>query len=336
MTEAQADVVPGDTRNPPSSFTAVWKKLTNFWQEIKVTSSEEVILAQTTVTNKAPDIRKEDDASQLSLVSSSQDALDSSLNTQSILQKVSSNQNLIPHKAYYDVRVEKNESDDVSEVQGALTIEIREKDAGWLLTEEATIFVYYTDKTDEKLESTMSCWESNDGLSYNFYFQTIRNGEVDQFIQGKAQKPTKDGAVLVELLSPEEKTIHLHPGVLFPLEYRKNLINAALNKKRNYTARIFDGGDLNLHAQEASSHISIPKTVNFSFNNQDHLFAPKVCYDVSMAFFPEQQTSDMTPEYVINETLFDQGGVSASRTLNYGDLLIKATLRDITVYQSSN
>lgn len=296
----------------PSQVEQAFQRLFTFWKEIKVSNTPTETKTQLEPLT-APYAKKEPSTPVVEL--SPQKDIE-----------------LLFHKATYTIELEKNNSEDVEQVNGFLTIELREEGNHYILEEKSSLFVYYTDSSKEKIESRMICKESKDSLQYDFHFTVNRDGVDEQIIEGSASRPTKDGPISVYFMSPLIETTVLPAGVIFPLAHKKKIMQAVRNGAHVLSEKVFDGGNNNPGAQEIITYMASSVDNSFTFLQHDTPFSPKKCFKCKMSFYSGEQSSDMEPDYKIDETFFDEGGVTASRTLNYGDLLITATLTDIVIY----
>ncbi len=84
-------------------------------------------------------------------------------------------------------------------------------------------------------------WESKDGLHYRFRVRSTRDGVVSEEIDGVANLDGQGKGGLVKYTLPEQKTMKLPKGTLFPTEHTIRLIENAQHGEHIVERLLFDG-----------------------------------------------------------------------------------------------
>lgn len=236
-----------------------------------------------------------------------------------------------PHRALYSLTLDstKNASG-VAGASGAMYYEWGEACDGWTVDQRFRLRLVYAEEGAVEINSTLLTWESKDGLKYSFNEKRLRNGDVEDDIHGEAHLdgPGKGGVATFE--KPQETTMTLAPGVLFPTAHTLVLIQHAQAGDQFLARKVFDGASVD-NAGEITAVIGPqlqpdphgPKPL-------DNPLLQRPSWRVSLAFFSADsgKSDSDTPDYQLSMRLLDNG-VSQDMSLDYGDYVLKAKLDDI-------
>jgi len=236
-----------------------------------------------------------------------------------------------PHRALYILSLESAKaSSGVAGASGGMYYEWGETCDGWTVEQRFRLRLLYSEEGAVDMNSTLVTWESKDGLRYRFNERRLRNGEVEDDIHGEAHLDGKGKGGLAEFERPEQSTLKLPEGTLFPTEHTLVLIDRALAGDQFVSRKVFDGA-----AVENAGQITavIGPQLKPDPNPQKPLDNPllqRPSWRVSLAFFPaDAGNSDSdTPDYELRMRLLDNG-VSQDMSLDYGDYVLRAKLDEI-------
>lgn len=231
------------------------------------------------------------------------------------------------HRAAYSLSLGSGKSSGISGLEGAMYIDWQEVCEGWTINQRMRFQIY--DESGEAIDNdiSFSSWEAKDGLSYRFTLRSIRNGEIAEELRGRAdlKGPGKPGSAV--FTEPEEETIELPAGTLFPTAHSIKLIQAALAGEKQFSRPVFDGATLD-GALEINALLlrrlppQKPKDPEIAAD-----LANRQSWQVRMAFFkPEVQTGE--PEYETSMHLADNG-VGLGFLFDYRDFSIQAKLQKL-------
>ncbi len=236
-----------------------------------------------------------------------------------------------PHRALYSLTLDntKNASG-VAAASGAMYYEWGETCDGWTVDQRFRLRLVYSEEGAVAVNSSLLTWELKDGLRYKFNERRLRNGDVEDDIHGEAHLDGKDKGGVAQFDKPQQKTLTLAPGVLFPTAHTLVLIQHAQAGDTFLSRKVFDGAAVE-NAGEISAVIGpVLKPDPHAPKPLDNPLLQRPSWRVSLAFFPANSSkSDAdTPDYQLTMRLLDNG-VSQDMSLDYGDYVLKAKLDDI-------
>jgi hypothetical protein len=191
--------------------------------------------------------------------------------------------------------------------------------------------MHYAEDEDVDLVSNFVTWESKDGQHYRFFQRKLKNGEVDEEVRGEATLDGADKGGKVEFTKPNQETLELAPGVVFPTAHTILLIERAASGEAFVAKKMFDGSS-NENAVDVTAVIGAPidATTGAADEPVKSPLLSRPSWRMRLAFFPADATQgeDDKPDYELGMRLLDNG-VSRDMVLDYGDFAIKATLDKI-------
>jgi EipB-like len=229
-----------------------------------------------------------------------------------------------PHRASYTLSLGGSKtSSGVVDLDGAMYIEWQEVCDGWTINQRMRFQL--TDSDGERTDNDInfSSWEAKDGLSYRFTLRSLRDGEVDETLRGRAVLDGKGKGGKAIFAEPEGLEIDLPPGTLFPTEHTLTLIRLA-EKGENQVARmVFDGATRD-GALEVNAIIGAKTPETGAPPRIAAAVGARPAWHVRMAFF---KTDDRNgePEYETGLRLQDNG-VGRDYTFEYPEFAIKSKL----------
>ncbi len=238
---------------------------------------------------------------------------------------------IAPHRALYSLTLDSAKaSGGVAGASGGMYYEWGETCDGWTVEQRFRLRLLYSEEGAVDVNSTLVTWESKDGLRYRFNERRLRNGDVEEDIHGESHLdgPDKGGAAAFE--KPEQSTLTLAPGVLFPTAHTLVLIERALAGDQFVSRKVFDGAAVENAGQitavigpQLKPDPNAPKPL-------DNPLLQRPSWHISLAFFPaDAGSSDSdTPDYELRMRLLDNG-VSQDMSLDYGDYVLRAKLDEI-------
>ncbi|HEY1260677.1 MAG TPA: cell envelope integrity EipB family protein [Stellaceae bacterium] len=233
---------------------------------------------------------------------------------------------IAPHRALYTMTLGSARTDSgIVDARGTMDYEWGETCDGWTVEQRYRLRMRYADARDVDIASSFVTWESKDGLRYRFNQKETRNGEVDQEIRGEAQLDGRGKGGVAEFSKPQQQTMKLAPGVLFPSAHTILLIDKA-RAGENFISRLVFDGAADENAVQVSAVIGgkVPPDPALS------QFGPLVerpGWRIRLAFFPADPNAE-EPDYELGMRLLDDG-VSRDMVIDYGDYSIRAKLDDI-------
>jgi hypothetical protein len=232
---------------------------------------------------------------------------------------------IAPHRASYTLSLggSNSSASGVMDIDGAMYIEWQEVCDGWTINQRMRFQMTDSDGDRTDNDINFSSWEAKDGLSYQFTLRSLRDGEVDENLRGRAYLDGKGKSGKAIFAEPKGLEIDLPPGTLFPTEHTLVLIRAAEKGIQQVSRLVFDGasrdGALEVNAiigpkaPEAAAEPRIARSVG------EH-----PSWRVRMAFFKsDDQTGE--PAYETGLRLQDNG-VGRDYSFEYPEFAIKSKL----------
>lgn len=228
-----------------------------------------------------------------------------------------------PHRAIYDlVLAQAKPSSGITDAKGSMLVEWADSCDGWTIDQRYHLSVSGEEPEDSQIAVSYSTWESKDGLSYRFFIRKLRDGDMTEQTRGRSKLtgPGEGGEAV--FTQPEANTIDLPRGVMFPTDHALLLIGAAERGERFVGRKVFDGGEVD-GATEVTAVIGRPTAPAADAKP----LLKRRGWPMRLAFYrPESSGSE--PDYEVGMKMLDNG-VAESMTLDYGDLVVRARLREI-------
>jgi EipB-like len=178
-------------------------------------------------------------------------------------------------------------------------------------------------------------WEGADAKSFKFTSQNFVDENLVDSVDGRAERePTKTA---VALQKPQQKSLSLAAGVVFPTEHMVRVINAARAGQAVLSFPVYDGsetGDKVFDTLTVIGHEIKP-------GERDHDDAaaaePKLAsvarWPVTVSYFESGKKDDateQTPAYAISFELY-ANGISRALALDYNNFVINGKLASLEI-----
>ena len=152
---------------------------------------------------------------------------------------------LLSHRATYDMNLASSEQGSgVVGAHGTMTYEFTDSCDGWVTDNRFAVTYAYAEGAQVVSTTEFITWESKDGLKYRFRMRSTRDGEISEDIEGTAQLKSRGEAGLARFTRPEEASIPLPKGTVFPTEHTRHLMDGAAKGATNVRRVVFDGSDV--------------------------------------------------------------------------------------------
>ncbi|MEQ9520139.1 MAG: cell envelope integrity EipB family protein [Parvibaculum sp.] len=236
---------------------------------------------------------------------------------------------LASHRAVYDLELERSKSSaDIGGLSGRMVLEwVGTSCEGYTLNQRLVTQVADTDGGVAVRDLRLTTWESGDGDEFRFELQQFLNGALAETISGEATRDGSDtGAVFTQ---PQNTKLALPQSVIFPSEFLRGLVSAALAGRSLETAQVFEGAETDRFF-EVSSFIGKERTgtgdVQDLPGDGKELVGARA-WSVQVSYFNGEDLQGL-PEYQVSYQMF-ANGVSSDMLLDYGDLVIKGRLVEL-------
>lgn len=240
---------------------------------------------------------------------------------------------LASHEADYTMGLQSVRlSGGVVGVSGVMSYRFADSCDGWTVENKTALNFSYSDGNPVATTWDFVTWESKDGQRYRFRVHSTRNGAVDQDITGTARLDGRGKGGTAIYTQPENKTIRLPEGTIFPTEHTIRLLEAASGGKHFVARVVFDGTDdsgaFDVDAvvgrgQAANSNIS--PAISKPSVNAVLLSGPS--WPFHIAFF-SQGSKDALPDYEVGLRYY-LNGVADEMVQSFGTFSLKGTLEKL-------
>ena len=233
-----------------------------------------------------------------------------------------------PHRALYTLSLESAKPQSrVVGADGSLGYEWGESCDGWTIEQRYKLSLHNEDDPPVEINSSFVTWESKDGLSYRFNERKTQNGQADDEIRGTASLKSAGGPGTAVFEKPKAQNFDLPAGTLFPTAHTLLLIKKGHGGENFLSAEVFDGSTF-----DGATLISavLGPTQPLSTPSDSPVSSPlllRPSWQVRLAFFPDAN-QEAQPDYELGMRLL-ANGVSSSMVIDYGDYVIRATLKQI-------
>jgi hypothetical protein len=236
---------------------------------------------------------------------------------------------LAPHKAIYALKVATiAPASNVAEVSGAIYYEFGETCTAWTVHHKFRLAIVRESRPEVETLTDFTSTESKDGLHFRFRSTTRTNGQVSDRVQGYASLDSVGGPGRVVLTAPEQRRTPLPPGTVFPTYHSLLVIDAAQSGRRQFWKTVFDASD-----QDRYSGVNVV-ILGPAATPTDPVAGPAARalvdapgWRARVSYF-DAKRADADPSYELTLRL-NANGVTPGMTLNYGQFVLKATLRAI-------
>jgi len=241
---------------------------------------------------------------------------------------------LASHAAIYSMSLASaNLSGGVTGASGKMDYQFADACDGWVVKNKTDLTFSYNEGAPVVTSWDLLTWESKDGLHYRFRVHSLRDGELSEEIEGRADLdgPGKGGVVKYSL--PEERMIRLPRGTLFPTDHTIRLLEAARKGEHFVNWPLFDGSgtegpyDVGVSIGRevtANSNVS-PENAN---QNVDAALLSAQSWRMQMAFFLKDG-NDATPDYESAMRMY-QNGVADEVLQSFGNFSLRGVLDKLT------
>lgn len=236
---------------------------------------------------------------------------------------------LAPHKALYEVSmIDSKSGTQLVNVSGKMLYEWQPSCEGWVSNHRFNLTYEYADSPPHEVVSDFSNFERFDGSHLNFTSQRRKQGAVYEEIRGHAEKTpdTDTGSAVYKL--PRGLVFDLPSSTFFPVGHTLEVLKAAQDGKRFFSATIFDGSDEE-GPVEVNAFIGKEKPVDSELlkgkeSSIEKDLIAQSAHQVRLAFFPLNK-GGTEPEYEMS-LLFQKNGIITDMVVEYDDFSVRQEL----------
>jgi hypothetical protein len=226
------------------------------------------------------------------------------------------------HRAIYELHLENSRSGDITQASGTMAYEVQDVCDGWATRQRLQMTVTNRDGQDVEMLSDYTTWESKDGLKLRFRTRQTTDQAVTSDLAGEANLAGTGKPGSAHFTSPEDKSVPLPAGTLFPMMHTVALLHGAAAGKKFLALPLFDGTSSN-GAQDSSIVVTQwggPRPVKWRPlanlpNGRFHI-----------AFF-SRDPENMEPDYEVSLRYW-ANGVADDLDMDFGDFVMAGKLAE--------
>lgn len=236
---------------------------------------------------------------------------------------------LASHRAVYDLELERvKSSTDIGGLSGRMVLEWAGTVCeGYTLNQRLVTQVADTDGGVIVRDLRLTSWESSDGDTFRFELQQFMNGTLAETISGEA---SRDGAASgANFSQPPNAKLALPESIIFPSEFVRGLVSAAVAGRTLETDQVFEGAEADRYF-EVSSFIGKEREPSgdvLALTGDGKRLVDMRAWPVQISYFNVDDNQGL-PDYQVSYQLFEDG-VSSDMLLDYGDLVIQGKLVEL-------
>lgn len=239
----------------------------------------------------------------------------------------------VPHRAVYDITLARAATGSgIAELTGRMVYQL----SGGACSGYTQQMRFVTRIRDQEgglqvNDLRTSSWEADQGKRLKFSLDQYHNDELAEAIAGDAGRQGANGArVQVKLQKPDNKSLTLKPGVVFPMQHSKGLMRAAQSGRRVHSAQLFDGSEKGERVYFTSAIIGDslrgaalgPRFVS----GPGRALSDVQGWPISIGYFdPTSGDGDDLPSYELSFVFFENG-VSSRLRIDYGEFAVNGEL----------
>ena len=244
---------------------------------------------------------------------------------------------LVPHRAIYDLSLGATRSNaQVAGVRGRILYDFDGNTCQGYSLEFRQ--VSELDTGEGKVSTTdlrSTTWEGADAKSFKFTSQNFIDENLVDSVDGHAEREASKTAVALE--KPQQKSLSLAAGVVFPTEHMVRAINAAHVGQSVLSFPVYDGSETGDKVYDTLTVIG--HQIGPGERNHDDAAASEAKlaevprWPVTVSYFERGKAADsseQTPAYAISFELY-ANGISRALALDYNNFVITGKLASLEI-----
>jgi hypothetical protein len=241
-----------------------------------------------------------------------------------VSNKITFAADLLSHKAFYLLNIKKIDiKSSLKGGKGQSILEMKKVCNGWDVNEDYVLVYELANKKNAKSFSSYKTYENLDGSQHSFQVNEKSDFNGENSFEGYVQK--FKNKIIGLLINKNTKKLSFDNDILFPIEHLKLLINAAKNKEKNFTSKVFFGSNEEKLIKIVSAFIGKKR---ISKLNKNVSSLKQNIWPIKLAFY-NIDTKQSKPDYEIKLEI-DEDGIIHYYETDYGDFVIEANLEKLS------
>jgi hypothetical protein len=233
---------------------------------------------------------------------------------------------VIPHHAVYELSLKSGGHSEVSDVTGTIEYDWEDACDGWAVGYRMDMTFLYQTGNEMQFGMNVASWESKDGRRYRFFVKRLEGDQVTEEFRGEAELSAPGGPGTANYTLPEEKTLQLPAGTLFPTAHSLRILDIVNQGQKFFWANFFDGSDGN-GVLGVNTVVTDRKDSDAAVGKAWPLLAGTAYSNVQLAFFPSSDESAL-PESEQQLLMFDNG-ITSELVFDYGSFTVAGKLKEL-------
>ncbi len=233
------------------------------------------------------------------------------------------------HRAVYAMSLASTaKRSEVVAAEGRMVYRFAHSCDGWTVENRTELRLGYEGGRDVNTRWTFTSWESLDGLQFHFHARYEQDGQTIERLDGEARLEGRDQRGKARFTRPEERSIDLPAGAVFPTEHVRLMIDAAERGTKTLAKVVFDGASVDNPYYVYGVFGPLPAAAAEALAAAAGL--PLVpSWWTRMAFFPAGG-SDPTPEFEISAD-YRSDGIADHVVQHFREFALSLRLRELEV-----
>ncbi len=247
---------------------------------------------------------------------------------------------LVPHRAIYDLSLGATRGNSqVAGVRGRILYDFGGSACQGYSLEFRQ--VSELDSGEGRVSTTdlrSTTWEGADAKSFKFASQNFVDQNLVDTVDGHAEREATKTAVALE--KPQQKSLSLAAGVVFPTEHMVRVIKAARAGERVLSFPVYDGSETGDKVFDTltviGGEIAPGERNHDDAAGADSKLASVPRWPVTVSYFERgktQDSSEQTPAYAISFELY-ANGISRALALDYNNFVIDGKLSSLDIKEA--
>jgi hypothetical protein len=233
---------------------------------------------------------------------------------------------VIPHHAVYELSLKSGAHSEVSDVSGTIVFDWEDACDGWAVSYRMDMTFLYQTGTEIAFGMNVASWESKDGKRYRFFVKRLQGDQVTDEYRGDAELSAPGGPGIAHYSLPEEKTLELPAGTLFPTAHSLRVLEMMAHGDKFFWATFFDGSDGN-GALGVNAIVTDRRDSAAAAGKLWPLLAGSRFSNVQMAFFKSGDETAL-PDSEQQLLMYDNG-ITGELIFDYGDFSVAGKLKEL-------
>jgi hypothetical protein len=246
---------------------------------------------------------------------------------------------LAPHRAFYTLEAARvDDGSGFSQINGKLAYEITGSDCeGYAVSYRIANRYVQSEGQSQVTDTQLTSYESGDGLELDLRQKQFTNAALENENTIKVRKPKQGAAGAGEMTGGTgEKKFETDAKAVFPTEFQKYLVDAAMRGESRYDTLVYEGSD-NEKAMRAISFIGAKKSADMlkdaASNESVKGFGKMSFWPVTVSYYAIDAKGDEPPFYQATFNMLENG-ISTDLLLDYGPYALAGRLSKLEVLKA--